>query len=855
MKNKKHLYLICLIAVATMFSMSGFNPDFYLQAAQDDLGRKTFITEPATDYVEGEVLVKFKDNVSETGGLKILSAKNSTVKSVTEQKITNASVPQNKSVEEFVTELNNNPAVEFAEPNYIYTASYVPNDTYFYLQWNFHNTRNGTNSDVNMPSAWNVDQKNPKYGGAASVVVAVVDTGVSYENYGGYKKAPDFAGTNFTSGYDYINGDAHPNDDNGHGTHVSGTIAQATNNNLGTAGIAFNTTIMPVKVLDDVGWGPISAVADGINYAVNHGADVINLSLGGSYSATLKSAIDHAISHNVIVVAAAGNGGGDSIGDPTLDYPASHSGVIAVGATRYDATRASYSNYGSALDIMAPGGDTSVDQNGDGHGDGIIQDTCNTSACTTFSYQFWQGTSMATPHVSGAVALMLAKGIAPANIWTTIKNTATDLGAAGRDNKYGYGLINISAALNNDSTPPAKVSNFTAIPHDGFVSLTWDNPSTNDFAGVKIRRKTSGYPSSVTDGTSIYSGSREYKEDTSVTNGQTYYYSIFSYDEVPNYSAKTKVSAMPNYLRIITGSGPGSGQVRSFGPTGTPSVLNVFPYGTSMRSGVNVAACDIDGDGADEVITAPMAGAGSHIKVYEADGSMRGIQFFAFHPDSRTGTNIACGDTDGDGKAEIAAAQAQGGQAWVKIYRYNNDKTIVGEWNAFGNVESGASVAMGDVDNDGKDEVIVGAGPGGGPQIRVFEADGTAKGIQFFAFHPDYRGGVDVGTGDYDGDGKDEIVVSQSSSSEQAWIKVYRYNSDHTQLGEFKAYGDIQIGAHVDLFDIDEDGRTEILTAAVNGGGPHIRGFEVNGYPRNYPNFFAYDSAFRGGADVTAGLF
>jgi serine protease len=348
-------------------------------------------------------------------------------------------------VEEAARRASARRSVVYAEPNYIAEAFATPNDAYFSYQWNFQT--------IGMPSAWDISS-------GSSVTVAVIDTGVAYENYSGsgktYYRAPDLANTAFVAGYDFVNNDAHPNDDEGHGTHVAGTIAQSTNNTEGVAGIAYSASIMPVKVLNSSGSGTYAAIANGIRFAADNGAKVINLSLGGSSgSITLENALKYAHDKGVTIVAASGNNGSGSV-----SYPAAYNAyVIAVGATRFDNARSSYSNYGSALDLVAPGGDTRVDQNGDGYGDGILQQTFSGSY-GNFGYFFLQGTSMAAPHVAGVVALVIAHGNAttPADVRAALESTAQDLGASGRDNVYGHGLVNASSALawGSASNPPEE---------------------------------------------------------------------------------------------------------------------------------------------------------------------------------------------------------------------------------------------------------------------------------------------------------------------------------------------------------------------------------------------------------------
>ena len=166
----------------------------------------------------------------------------------------------------------NEPEIEYAELNYLAYKMFIPNDTYFNYQWNFYNSTNG---GIRANLAWDIATGEP------NVIIAVIDTGVAYENYKNYQLAPELSQVHFVAGYNFIKNNTHANDDDGHGTHVTGTLAQNTNNAIGTAGLAFNCSIMPVKVLNNRGTGSYTVIADGIRFAVDNGAKVINMSLGG----------------------------------------------------------------------------------------------------------------------------------------------------------------------------------------------------------------------------------------------------------------------------------------------------------------------------------------------------------------------------------------------------------------------------------------------------------------------------------------------------------------------------------------------------------------------------------------------
>jgi serine protease len=354
--------------------------------------------------------------------------------------------------------------VAWAVPDYVahLAGGLIPNDEgsghapgdWQELQWNFVGP-----FGVNAPEAWaNVEADGAP--GGKGVIVAVLDTGVAYANHGPFRRSPDFSRHGFVQGYDFIAHNRYPSDRNGHGTFVAGTIAEATNNRYGLTGLAFAARIMPVRVLDSQGEGDASTIAEGVRFAANHGARVINLSLEFSSGVTaadipeLIEALRYANRRGVVVVAAAGNEGHSAIA-----YPARAPTVIAVGATTEHGCLANYSNDGSGLTLVAPGGGADADLPGDPNchpeepsGRDVYQVTFTGSSPRRFGIPAgYEGTSMASPHVAATAALIIASGVlgrrpSPAQILARLRATARPLGGPGDAGLYGAGLVNAAAA-------------------------------------------------------------------------------------------------------------------------------------------------------------------------------------------------------------------------------------------------------------------------------------------------------------------------------------------------------------------------------------------------------------------------
>lgn len=442
----------------------------------------------AASYVPGQVIVGYSSPPSTSLRAQIAARAGTPQAAAREPAFQVVKLRRGETVAQAVARLRALPGVSYVAPNYLAheAGGWMPDDRgrrhtagdWQLLQWNFL-----PGAGVNAPGAWSHLFADAAPGGRG-VTVAVLDTGVAYTNWTSpsgqaFTESPDFLGTPFVAPcdvYQEMQSNAaktsprtctnpHALDRQGHGTFVAGVIGEGTNNHLGVTGLAWGATLMPVRVLDPSGNGDSATIAEGIRYAVLHGAQVINLSLefdvsvGAADIPDVIGAIAFAHSHGVIVVAAAGN---DSIpGVPaTVTYPARDPQVISVGSTTSDRCRAAYSNVGPGLDLVAPGGGDDAAIAGDPN--------CNPSRNLPDIFQMtfgdpsnpnafslpggWYGTSMSAPHVAAAAALVIASGIlgahpSPDQVLARLEGTAQPLGTSPAPNSdYGYGLLNAGAA-------------------------------------------------------------------------------------------------------------------------------------------------------------------------------------------------------------------------------------------------------------------------------------------------------------------------------------------------------------------------------------------------------------------------
>ncbi len=498
------------------------------------------------DFASDRVLVKFKPGVDEVARQMVHRKHGGVVVGeIAGLGIQVVKVPPGKALGK-VRDYGREAAVEFCEPDFVAYALEVPNDPYFGEQWGM--------TKVEGPEAWDVTT------GESAVRIAILDTGVDQDHEDLMAKI--VSNKNFSTSNTV-------DDRYGHGTHVAGIAAAATNNGKGVAGLGYDCAIMNVKVLDDKGSGYYSWIANGIIWAADNGARVICMSLGGrSGSSTLQSAVNYAWSKGVVIVAAAGNNGNSN---PV--YPAYYSNCIAVAATDQNDAKASWSSYGSWVDVAAPG--VAIYSTLPNHSNSIGM----------LNYGSLSGTSMATPHVAGLAGLVWASlyGTSNADVRSRIESTCDAVPGTG--SYWRYGRINAYRAVAPpDTTPPGQVTGLTVTTVSSTrLDLSWDAGTEPDLKNYRVYRSTvSGGPYTL-----IASPTVNFYSDTGLAPGTTYYYVVSAVDDAGN-------------------EGPASEE--AWGTTSEASKMHVHDITMALKkSGVSYYALAtvtiVDADGA------PIAGA------------------------------------------------------------------------------------------------------------------------------------------------------------------------------------------------------------------------------------------------------
>ena len=442
MKKKKLILLISLILFLSLtVSFNNADQDRQIRRKTDSTLRDIHVLkdnfrsrETQQRYASNEVLVKFKPSLSENEVMSLIETYQSLkINKIPKLNVYQIQIPEHYSVEEMVNAFDRNPDVEYAEPNFIAHITATPNDTLFQEQYALHNTGqsigapgspSGTDrADIKAPEGWEETK------GTNSTLIAILDTGIDLLH-------PDLQSKVLSGGRDFANDDFDASDDHWHGTHVAGIAAAETNNTEGIAGVAWNCKLLPVKVLDENGDGYYSWIADGIRWAADEGADVINMSFGGpSEAGILAEALNYAKAAGVVLVASAGNE------EDSVFYPAAYDEYcIAVAATDYNDERPWWSNPGPEVDVAAPG---------------VRIISCSPTwywGPGSFPYGYGEGTSQAAPHVAGLAALIkdLKPWLRVDEIMDIIRYTADDVNSGtspGFDEFIGYGRINMDRAL------------------------------------------------------------------------------------------------------------------------------------------------------------------------------------------------------------------------------------------------------------------------------------------------------------------------------------------------------------------------------------------------------------------------
>ena len=653
-------------------------------------------------------------------------------------------------------------------PLFSVKAGLTPNDPYYLRQWYL--------PKIEADSAWTKIKETP------DITIAVIDSGVDISNpdlknniWVNTKEIPgngiddDHNGfIDDVNGWDFVSNvpDPSPKFDNAwteagvsHGTMVAGIIGAEGNNNKGVTGVTWKSNIMPLRVLNDKGEGKISSVVRAIDYAVANGADIINLSfVTYNYNDSLYGAISRAYKAGVIVVAAAGNDQSNGEGRNTskspiypacMDGPNGENMVIGVAATDALDQKTTFSSYGfNCIDIAAPGisffntvtyggNPEASDQNYDG---------------------YWSGTSMASPVVSGVMALVaqVNPDLSSSEIVNLVLGSANNISQLNPTylGQLGHGRVNANSAVN--------------------------------LARDKM------------------------------------------YDHV---------------TRLLVAPSSGNNKIRVASVSGT--IISEFSV-PDLKNGFNVSSGDVNGDGESEIVLAAEQGNEPWVRIYDKNGKLL-KQFLAYAKNFRGGVRLAVGDFDNNGIADIVVAPGVGGGPHVRIF--NGDGRILRQFFVDdAKTRGGASIAIGDVDSNGQNELIVGAGVNRPPFVKIYSNQAKLQG-SFLAFPKTYTGGVNIAVAGIYGrkDHHKQSIVVAPFGKYKPLVRIY--NNLGTLKKEFLAYGDNwQGGINIAVGDISNDGLGEIITGAKSGATPHVRVFGGDG--NLIDSFYAYDDTFTGGVSV-----
>ena len=712
------------------------------------------------NFKPGELLVKFK-NTSDIYKFKFETA---------------------ADLQKIIFDYQKNSAVEYVELNYLYQMTAFPNDPNYNKQTYL--------VDISAKDGWSEELVAKEGKAVKEVTIAILDSGVDTDH-------PDLADNIWVngaekrdgidndqngyvddvSGWDFVENipDPNPKFEPGflkegidHGTIIAGIAAASGHNSLGVTGLSWKAKIMPLRVLNSQGSGTAYDVYYAIDYAISKKVDVINMSfVGFDYSQSLRDIIKRAADSGIVMVAAAGNTDAKISGinlnskkvyPVCYDYYDKQNYIIGVASISPSQKKSDFSNFGGdCIDVSAPG---------ENFYSTLFYDPSKTDFINLYG-GYYSGTSLSAPLAAGLAAII--------------------------------------KSLRPDFTPAQIIEIITAATDD-------------------IAKYNPGY-------------------STSLGAGKLNVYKAVL--AAINYESQQNINLKSSGSFIFAGLGFGSfPQVKVF-QSDLTEFKSFFAYAPTFFGAVNIAAGDINHDGIAEIITGAGPGGGPHVRVFDLEGRVLN-QFFAYDKNLRGGVNVALGDVNGDGPLEIIVSPAKNQKPEVKVFKPNG--ILLSSFYAYSeDFTGGVNVAAGDINHDGIAEIITGAGPGGGPHVRVFDYQGRVL-TQFFPFNQNSRGGVNVALGDVNGDGRAEIAAAISDNA-MPIVRVFSFNN-WKMLSEFFVYETNYLGGlNLAISDLDSDGYAEIITGPNFGKSALIKIFNWAGVLKN--EFNAYSAGYQGGVRVS----
>jgi subtilisin family serine protease len=774
-------------------------------------------------------------------------------------KVQRNGVTVDQRLEALKSSLTHDPAVADVEYNYTVHSDLVPNDPFYSTSGSWGQSFGDLwgLKKINAATAWDTTT------GSANVLIADIDTGLDLTH-------PDISDNIWTNtaeipangidddgngyiddvhGWNWVSSNANVTDDNGHGTHTAGTIAAIGNNGSGIVGVAWNSKLMPLKFLDSNGSGPIDSGAKALIYAADMGARISSNSWGCTCnSQALDDALQYEHDRNMVAVVAAGN----DYGSDALDNsPAGVDGAITVGATDSNNAIANFSNIGSRIDVVAPGVDILSLKS-------AVSPVCSGTKIVAMSYCVLSGTSMATPHVSGLAALLIARNPALSNeqVRQLLRTNAGDLGTIGRDQTFGYGLID--AAKTTTAAAVAPVSAYISSPRSHTQLGTQALPVIGSISGPNLRDykvelglgrnptnltvlasgtvQVSNGTLATVDPSALADGSYTLRITATDTTGKAYLYeqydlmvdnvqsdllsplnvlSIGSTDITGTVSAKNGLAVASYSLAYGTGANPTTYTSTGLTTTGAMNTANarLGTWNTANLTDGTLYTLQLK-------VTLTNGAISTTNLVLKADKTLvNGWPKYipASSCTSCDGTPVMV-DLNGDGKKELVTATPGSNQ----IIAYNKNGSVAagfpvtvaqGDWFKW-------PLSASDVNNDGKPEIIAPAiTSSGATRIYLLNTDGTFLAGWPNPVYSSANGGslddISPTVADLDGDGQKELVTHETYWPDTGYIihRLHAVHSDGTEIAGFPKDIPVQnsfLQYRLTIADLNKDGKPEI---------------------------------------------